>query len=667
MVKSHPNSRSDDYYIENDYSNNRWRLLTILLLGMAISQTPLIYGHYLFLEGGIIKNYFMFIVLLPLLFLVLITSVILILRRLTINSYQIFSPLLGTKKRFDILGAICLSIINLMINAILFYAFKQLHISTKNFVFTSSTIPEIWLLVFQTLLLVIVTPIVEEVFWRIYAQEILQRTFGRSLGLFAQAVLFALLHIRDFVGRLSVFFLGLTLGIWRDRKRTLMPLVVTHIIINSLYCTRLWFNYFEQRMVRTTHNYQVLLEELCKPDDYEHEKNALSNYRRAFDLFVEKPNELVIDDLNVWPTNLSNVKKELLNNWILSNQFTIIEFEAGTQKSYYCPEYSKESFKNITFPSLSKGLQIVYIILSRAKLKAIEGDIQQSISDILTCYRYGQHLTGPKPLTEQLVGLRIKDRAINTAFMILKRTSVEDSHLSRLQFELEFVTEKELAPIDFSAERLVCYDLIQRLFTNGRIGGDSTPQITHDMMVNPPTILQRLGIYGLSDSEALEWKKLRRKNTTHLTEVVFAYLDSIKNRTPAELHGTEQSIEYALLKFAKGNVFLLEFIPAYVNSYHKSYHSKARVDALIMTVAIMRYRLEKGNLPYELNQLVQAGYLSSLPLDPYSNLPFVYRTTSRDFLIYSLGPDFEDGGGMESFEKGGIVVGDYVFWPFEEK
>ena len=50
-------------------------------------------------------------------------------------------------------------------------------------------------------------------------------------------------------------------------------------------------------------------------------------------------------------------------------------------------------------------------------------------------------------------------------------------------------------------------------------------------------------------------------------------------------------------------------------------------------------------------------------MDPYSEKPLVYRPMDGDFILYSLGEDFEDDDGTPSTWGMGEEGGDQVFWP----
>ena len=80
-------------------------------------------------------------------------------------------------------------------------------------------------------------------------------------------------------------------------------------------------------------------------------------------------------------------------------------------------------------------------------------------------------------------------------------------------------------------------------------------------------------------------------------------------------------------------------------------------------VAIQLYQKEKGTLPDRLNDLVASNALKELPDDPYSDGALIYEDRGDDFILYSVGGDFEDNGGVQVSEKSWGNGDDKVFWP----
>ena len=91
---------------------------------------------------------------------------------------------------------------------------------------------------------------------------------------------------------------------------------------------------------------------------------------------------------------------------------------------------------------------------------------------------------------------------------------------------------------------------------------------------------------------------------------------------------------------------------------------------LIGTLAILRFEKENNRLPDDWEELFESGYLKTIPMDPYSDNPLVYRKTDGDFVLYSVGLNFTDDGGVTGKSKSGNEIqwaenGDAVFWPVE--
>ena len=74
-----------------------------------------------------------------------------------------------------------------------------------------------------------------------------------------------------------------------------------------------------------------------------------------------------------------------------------------------------------------------------------------------------------------------------------------------------------------------------------------------------------------------------------------------------------------------------------------STHSAVR--AARTALAVERFRLSRGKLPESLQDLVP-DYLGSVPLDPFDGKPLRYRVTDHGYIVYSIGADGVDDGGM---------------------
>jgi hypothetical protein len=77
-------------------------------------------------------------------------------------------------------------------------------------------------------------------------------------------------------------------------------------------------------------------------------------------------------------------------------------------------------------------------------------------------------------------------------------------------------------------------------------------------------------------------------------------------------------------------------------------------------VAVERYRLAHGRLPENLAELVPAQ-LETVPLDPFDGRPLRYKRLSPGYVVYSVGSDRVDDGGVERYSTGRAYEPDITF------
>src|SRR5262249_51781472 len=90
------------------------------------------------------------------------------------------------------------------------------------------------------------------------------------------------------------------------------------------------------------------------------------------------------------------------------------------------------------------------------------------------------------------------------------------------------------------------------------------------------------------------------------------------------------------------------FAPVFSQAFDRFDHIDARNRLILCALAIRAYRLKHSRLPISLNDL---GLDPSLIVDPYTGRPLIYRMQGSDYLLYSVGPDLKDDGGVPMDEK----------------
>ena len=73
----------------------------------------------------------------------------------------------------------------------------------------------------------------------------------------------------------------------------------------------------------------------------------------------------------------------------------------------------------------------------------------------------------------------------------------------------------------------------------------------------------------------------------------------------------------------------------------------AQLEMLHAVLALVVYRDANGGYPESLDALVPKR-LDAAPIDPFSDKPVVYRREGEGYVLYSVGPDFNDDGGVDA-------------------
>ena len=221
--------------------------LVILVSIIVISYLPLLIARYVFVDDGFSKN-----------------DLILLLAPFLSALLMIISPIIAAKisprlagfditwirkPRSDILWVFLLYLIVLILNSAVYWSMKKLSIPVNykgSVLFFSSSA---MFLSVRTFRIAFIGPLAEEIFWRGYVQVRLSKLFGPWIALFTQAIAFAALHFRPAGGFFLLLVYGLIFGLWRHRRKSLLPIIITHIIINSLFCIGLWYDWTEQNKI----------------------------------------------------------------------------------------------------------------------------------------------------------------------------------------------------------------------------------------------------------------------------------------------------------------------------------------------------------------------------------------------------------------------------------
>jgi hypothetical protein len=399
--------------------------------------------------------------------------------------------------------------------------------------------------------------------------------------------------------------------------------------------------------------------------DRDAEDNARPYYEKAIELYIEMPHWLITSKAK-WLTDFNDVQLQSLVSWLEDNRKSLETLRMAAERPYYWSRYQKSGEGQLVETLMPDAMKPLpgYKNLARAmqwqiQLQAYNGDVDSALRDCAVLQKFGNHLHGQGLLIEQLVGVAIEAIPLNEISSILKNTDVSTDALRAIQEELAKQFKKQKPIISLEGEKVFWYDQIQRGFTdNGK--GDG-----HVLVRGLP--------YVVKDSKDLLWRLLTfrypsRQEFVAKIDEYFEQADQLFEETPWDLHNKDLDQDKWNQPIKQFSLMLDIESPAHKRISQIAWRLKTHRAALLALLAIMRYQKNEGQYPEDLNELVSSGYLNSLPMDPFSGRPLVYRKAEEGFILYSIGQDLKDDGGRLGLGSDGkprmwADEGDWVFWP----
>jgi len=376
---------------------------------------------------------------------------------------------------------------------------------------------------------------------------------------------------------------------------------------------------------------------------------------------------------------LTNTEYEYIGPWVRENEPAWQEFVAGSSKSYCYREYQLRPEQqdrwllNIDISHFNTLKQLARFAVWRSRVDVKEGKTRQGLEDCLAVARAGSHWQQRANLIEQLVGLAISALAHEQILHVIATVNLSDVDLRQLQQQWSQIYPQGYPLINIEGERIGFLNAVQHVFTEGGPGGGHLIPGRWDRLTDDITYLaESEHRIFMPLSTAASMVHARRDETVAKFNEIFDKASENTEMSPYKRHIHNINLDKIILALPRHRYFLIQiFLPAFGRISELGYRSKVSHEATVAIMALKRWRLEKNSYPAGLNELVAAGFIKELPMDPYSDKSLVYNKTDDDFILYSVGPNFTDDGGEPGKDTKGRISkwrdnGDTVFWPVPE-
>lgn len=306
---------------------------------------------------------------------------------------------------------------------------------------------------------------------------------------------------------------------------------------------------------------------------------------------------------------------------VAKNQAVLVRLRQASGKACVVPMRSRS---DVSVFDLDYTRDLARLLSGEADVKAAEGDFAGAFSASLDILQMGQDFSQNGGLIQELLVQAIQ--AIAHVSMLANIEKLPAADCDRVANRLQGLLKARIPYIQFLKED--CYSSLETLAN--RRGDESESQLN----------------LSSTGQEAPGWEKYVGRIYWHAQRD--RNLHELEDYSKALI--AEEQKPYAARKPvpAPTSAFASILAPEAARSHPMFDVMDVRNRLFLIVLKIRSYRLKQGHLPATLDAL---GIESSLLMDPFSEHLLVYKPQGADYLLYSVGMDLKDNGGIPADEK----------------
>lgn len=343
-----------------------------------------------------------------------------------------------------------------------------------------------------------------------------------------------------------------------------------------------------------------------------------------------------------------------LTAWLKANEKPLaVVAEAVKRPAYFNPLCSPREpgeMSNVIegrLPLMQNCRQLAQALSARAALRLAEGKQAEAWADLLTAHRLARHVAHGGALIEALVGYAVHARLMQPTVLYFERADLKtDQILGRLAELQKLSPFPPLTEKLDGGERFMLLDAVQR-FRAGKVES------------------QKLGILEALAFEGLQWditlkhvnatydraaETIRLKTRAERVKATELLIADVQAMARARMKGPDyQKLEKeigAIPAASKtiGLILVGHVFPAFPKVQDAADRAEQNERNLHVAIALAAYRKAHGRYPAQLADLA-LKFLPTVPDDPFTEKPLIYKPDANGYLLYSVGLNAKDDGG----------------------
>lgn len=345
--------------------------------------------------------------------------------------------------------------------------------------------------------------------------------------------------------------------------------------------------------------------------------------------------------------------------WLSLNEKPLaLVVEATQRKDYFHPMISRKAdgsrgmLIGSLIPMVQKCREISIALTLRATLKLGEGKLDEALEDVLVVHRLSRLVARGGSMIELLVGIATQSIAHQCEVGIFEHGKPTAKQALAYQSKLLALPPMaSLADKINLLERYAFFDAVQAQFreqTSEVLDGQRLEIVQADLQsgeIELETSL-RFGHWWFNRFENALRKPTRDEKEAELAELdreLKKLVEEAKHPSLPEPEDFEERIIYKSERI--GLIFLGLFAPPVQKVAEATDRGEQTHRNAIIVTALAAYFADENRYPEKLTELVPK-YLKELSNDLFTGEPLIYRKTDRGYLLYSVGVNGRDDGGM---------------------
>jgi hypothetical protein len=364
-------------------------------------------------------------------------------------------------------------------------------------------------------------------------------------------------------------------------------------------------------------------------------ENAAVVYTNAFALLtnLSGPNTRIVSALPAIGRGLSPDEEDQLKEILEDNAeaLRLLYSAPASGRSRYAVRL-RDGY-NAMLPHLAKTRDAVTLLSTEGLMHATDGDAEKATHAFLAAARVAEALAKEPTIISQLVRYGAWAILMPRIERALSLATFTEGQLASLQKMIEGAERPRAMVRAMAVERATGINAI----TDRKVMGMALQQQGWNR--------QAADAFTTAAAGLLQASGLQQKDKAFYCDTMARHIAVLALPYPARAAVCQQP---AMFTNAPNRFYFFSqlLLPALVKVYGREANHVANVRVAAAAIAVERFRLAHTNsLPQALEQLTPA-YCAVLATDPFDGKPLRYKTHDGSYVVYSIGSDGQDDGGV---------------------